>query len=145
MVIGAQRLGNGITTVCTLLLYRNYFPSDGLFRAGLGGLAQVVAALAGGGGLPRWSPRGGASLGRAGRWPASLLLLGAVVQVTLGSCPTACPLVLCAALLVGLCSQERIKITVDTIVQRCVEDGTQEEQRCGPAGPTPQPPERGRA
>jgi MFS family permease len=49
-----------------------------------------------------------------------LLILGAVVQVTL-VLSYRLPLVLSGAVLVGLCSQG-IKITVDTIVQRRVDD-----------------------
>jgi MFS family permease len=120
LVIGVQRLGYGVTTVCALLLYRNYFRSEGPLRAGAGGLAQLVTAVAVGGGLAALvTPAAVRRLG-VGRWPAALLFLGAVVQVTL-VLPYRLPLVLCAALLVGLCSQG-IKITVDTIVQRCVDD-----------------------
>ena len=46
-----QRFAYGVSAICTLLLYRNYFVDAGLFRAGLAGLGQLVAALAIGGGL----------------------------------------------------------------------------------------------
>ena len=51
VAIGAHRLCYGISTICTVLLYRNYFHDEGVFRAGLGGLAQVVGAVAVGGGI----------------------------------------------------------------------------------------------
>ncbi|HEY3738061.1 MAG TPA: MFS transporter, partial [Jatrophihabitans sp.] len=49
--IGMVRLCHGITTVCTVLLYRNYFHNVGVFRAGLSGLALIVVATAVGGAL----------------------------------------------------------------------------------------------
>ena len=48
---GCTGSGYGVTTVCTLLLYRNYFHADGFFRAGLAGLSQIVAMIAVGGAL----------------------------------------------------------------------------------------------
>jgi MFS family permease len=120
LVIGVQRLGYGVTTVCALLLYRNYFHNEGPLRVGAGGLAQLVTAVAVGGGLAALVTPAAVRRWGVGRWPAALLFLGAVVQVTL-VLSYQLPLVLCAALLVGLCSQG-IKITVDTIVQRCVDD-----------------------
>ena len=55
-VIGVHRFAYGVSAICTLLLYRNYFSDAGVFRAGLTGLpdeellrlvddATLVAAL----------------------------------------------------------------------------------------------------
>jgi MFS family permease len=118
--IGVHRLCSGISTVCTLLLYRNYFHDQGFFRAGLSGLGQVVAALAIGSGLAAVvTPGATRTLGFA-RWPALLLGGAAVVEVGL-ALPFQMPLLLLAALLLGFASQG-IKISVDTLVQRDVED-----------------------
>ncbi|MDP9118230.1 MAG: MFS transporter, partial [Actinomycetota bacterium] len=119
-MIAGQRLCYGVTIICTVLLYRNYFHANGLLRSGLAGLGQVVAAVAVGGGLAALiTPTASRHLGYL-RWPAGLLVGAAAVQVTL-VVTYALPLVLPAALLLGLASQG-IKICVDTVVQRHVED-----------------------
>ncbi|HEV7206975.1 MAG TPA: MFS transporter [Jatrophihabitans sp.] len=118
--IGAHRLGYGVTTVCTVLLYRNYFSDDGFFRAGLAGLTQVVAALAAGGALAAMvTPAAFRSIGPV-RWPAALLLAAAGVQLGL-ALTFVLPLLLVAAFLLGFVAQS-IKISVDTLVQQQVED-----------------------
>ncbi len=118
--IGVHRLCYGITTVCTLLLYRNYFHDDGVFRAGLAGLAQVITAIAVGGGLAALvTPVATRRLGFA-RWPAILLAGAAAVELGLGL-PFRMPLLLLAAVLLGFAAQG-IKISVDTLVQRTIED-----------------------
>lgn len=119
-VVGIHRVGYGLTLVCTLLLYRNHFDSDGMFRAGLAGLTQVLAAISIGGGAAaiitpvafrRFGPR---------PWITAMLLGCASLQL-------ACmltyrlPLILLACLLLGFVSQG-IKISVDTLVQHHVED-----------------------
>lgn len=119
VVISMSRLCAGLTTVCTILLYRNYFTPDGIFRTGLGGLGQVLAALAIGGGLAAIvTPVATRVLGYV-RWPAALLLGSAATQllVLMYRLPT---LVL-AGLLLGFASQG-IKICVDTVLQRDVDD-----------------------
>jgi MFS family permease len=118
--IGVHRLAYGVTVVCTLLLYRNYFHSAGILRAGLGGLAQVVAAVAIGGGLAALvTPAAARRLGYVS-WPALLLAGGAAVQIGLGL-PYRLSLLLLDALLLGFVAQG-IKICVDTIVQRDIDD-----------------------
>jgi MFS family permease len=118
--IGVHRLCFGLWTVMTLLLYRNYFHSDGLLRAGLAGLTQVVAVVAIGGGLAALvTPNLVRRLGYA-RWPARLLL-GSGIVVVVSTLPYALPIALAGALLLGFASQG-IKICVDTIVQTYVED-----------------------
>jgi len=120
IAIGVHRLCYGVSTVCTVLLYRNYFHSNGVFRAGIGGLGQVVAAVAIGGGIAALvTPVAARRLGYV-RWPAALFLGAAVVEVALGL-PYSMPLVLLGALLLGVGSQG-IKICVDTLVQQDIED-----------------------
>jgi MFS family permease len=120
VAIGIHRLCYGVTTVCTLLLYRNYFHDEGFFRAGLSGLGQVVGAVAIGGGLAAIvTPVAARHLGYV-RWPAMLLIAAAVVEAGLGL-PYTMPLLLLAALLLGFVSQA-IKISVDTLVQQQVAD-----------------------
>jgi MFS family permease len=118
--VGAHRLCFGIWTVCTVLLYRNYFVSHGLFRAGLTGLGQVVAAVASGGALAALVTP--AAFRRYGgvRWPAAMLAASAVIEVAFGL-PYTAPMLLAAALLLGFTSQA-VKISVDTIIQHHVVD-----------------------
>ena len=119
-VVGLHRLGYGLTLVCTLLLYRNWFEADGPFRAGVGGLTQVLAAMAVGGGLAAVTTPGAFRRLGARIWVSALLLACAVLQAAL-VLPYRLPLMLLAALLLGFVSQG-IKISVDTLVQRHVED-----------------------
>ncbi|SDI83224.1 Major Facilitator Superfamily protein [Frankineae bacterium MT45] len=119
-MIGVQRFCYGITTICTLLLYRNYFADDGLFRAGIAGLAQVVGATALGGGLAAVvTPTSARHLGYV-RWPAILLFFGAGLQVIFGL-PFTMPMLLIAAFGLGFVAQG-VKICVDTLVQQQVSD-----------------------
>lgn len=118
--IGMHRICFGLWTVTTLLLYRNYFHSSGVFRAGLAGLAQVVAAVAiGGGAAALVTPAVARRLGY-GRWPAALLAASGLL-VAGGSLPYRLPAVLASALLLGFTSQG-LKICVDTMVQIYVAD-----------------------
>jgi len=120
VAIGVHRLSYGVSTICTLLLYRNYFHDDGFFRAGLAGLGQVVAAVAIGGGLAAViTPAATRQLGFV-RWPALLLGGSGVVEVGLGL-PYTLPLLLAAAVLLGFAAQG-IKICVDTLVQQGIAD-----------------------
>jgi len=51
--MAVHRFCYGMTTIAGILLYRNYFHDDGIFRAGLAGLSQLVGV-----GRPgRCSPR----------------------------------------------------------------------------------------
>lgn len=120
VAIGVHRLCFGVTTVCTVLLYRNYFTSSGVFRAGLAGLTQVVAAIAVGGAIAALvTPAAVRRLGPR-RWPAALLAGAAAVQLGL-VLGYRLPLVLLSALLLGFAAQG-IKISVDTLVQQHVDD-----------------------
>ena len=118
--IGVQRLFFGIWTVCSVLMYRNYFSSSGVFRAGVAGLGQAVAALAiGAAGAAFATPIAFRRLG-AVWWPTAMLAGSAVVEISLGLTFTPGVLVV-AALLLGFTSQA-VKISVDTLVQHYVVD-----------------------
>jgi MFS family permease len=120
VAISVHRLCYGIWTVCTVLLYRNYFASGGVFRAGLSGLGQVVAAVAVGGVLAALvTPAAFRTLGGV-TWPAAMLGGSAVIELAFGL-PYTMPLLLLAALLLTFTSQA-VKISVDTLVQHHVED-----------------------
>lgn len=120
LAIGVHRLCYGVTTVCTLLLYRNYFHGDGLLRSGLAGLGQVVAAVAIGGTLAAAAtPSATRRIGYR-RWLAALLAGAGAVEVSLGLVYRLGPM-LVAAVLLGFAAQG-IKISVDTLVQRHVDD-----------------------
>jgi hypothetical protein len=115
IAIGVHRLGYGVTTVCTILLYRNYFTDDGILRAGLPGLAQVVAAVAAGGAVAAVvTPAATRRLGYV-RWPATLLGAAGIVQLALGL-PYTLATTIVAGVLLGFVAQG-IKICVDTVVQ----------------------------
>lgn len=119
-VISVHRFAYGVTAICTLLLFRNYFSDAGVFRAGLAGLGQVVAAIAIGGGLAALlTPIAARRIGYT-RWPAFLLMLAGVVELTLGL-PFKLQTFLPAAALLGLAAQG-VKICVDTLIAQRVAD-----------------------
>jgi len=118
--IGAHRFCYGISTIATLLLYRNYFTDSGFFRAGLVGLGQVFAAGALGVVLAAAvTPAVTARIGK----PAcvvTLFALASVVEVVLGV-PYTKPALVGAAFLLAVVAQGS-KICVDTIVQETIDD-----------------------
>ena len=118
--IGAHRFFYGISTISLLLLYRNYFTTDGFFRAGLAGLAQAFAASAVG--VLAAAAVTPAVVRRTGKptWITTVLVLAAVTEVLLVA-PFTMPTLVPAALLLGFVAQAS-KICVDTIVQETVED-----------------------
>lgn len=119
-VIAVHRFAYGVTAICTLLLFRNYFSDAGVFRAGLPGLGQVVAAVALGGGLAALAtPIAARRIGYT-RWPAALLMGAGVVELTLGL-PFRLQTFLPAAALLGLAAQG-VKICVDTLIAQRVAD-----------------------
>jgi len=119
-MIGLHRFCYGVTTLSLLLLYRNYFIGDGALRAGIGGLAQVLALVAVGTGLAAaLTPFAARHLGFVG-WPVVLLFAAAATQLGL-VLTFSMPLMLVAAFCLGLAAQG-IKICVDTIVQRSISD-----------------------
>jgi hypothetical protein len=119
-VIAVHRFAYGITAITTLLLYRNFFRDDGFFRAGLPGLAQVVAGIAIGGGVAAVvTPFAARRLGFT-RWPAVLLVFAGAVELALGL-PFQMQTFLPASALLGF-SAQGIKICVDTLVAQRVAD-----------------------
>jgi MFS family permease len=118
--IAAHRFFYGISTIATLLLYRNYFSDSGFFRAGIAGLGQVL--LAGGVGVvlaAAVTPPVTQRIGKE-RWMAALFALASVVEVVLGF-PYTKPAVVGAAFFLGFAAQAA-KICVDTILQESVEE-----------------------
>ncbi|HEV7653328.1 MAG TPA: MFS transporter [Mycobacteriales bacterium] len=118
--IGAHRFFYGISTISTLLLYRNYFTDDGVFQAGLAGLGQVFAATAAGTLIAASVTP--AAVRRFGKhvWVTGLFAAAAVTEIALGV-PYTMQTLLPAALLLGIVAQAS-KISVDTLVQEQVED-----------------------
>jgi MFS family permease len=109
-----------VSAICTLLLYRNYFHDDGVLRAGLAGLGQLIAAIAIGGGLAAVvTPIVARRIGYT-RWPAALLIGAGVVEITLGL-PFTLQTYLPAGALLGFVAQG-VKICVDTLVAQRVAD-----------------------
>jgi MFS family permease len=118
--ITLHRLGYGVLTLMTLLLYRNTFVSDGFFRGGLVGLGQVVAAGALGTLLAAvvtpWAVRG---MGKP-LWSVLLLAVGGVAQAALGLFFVPATVVP-AGFVLGFMSQG-VKICVDSTLQESVDD-----------------------
>lgn len=118
--IGVHRLCYGLFAVGTVLLYRNYYVADGVFRAGLTGLAQFVVVLGIGGGLAALvTPSISRRIGFV-TWTTILLASSGVFETSL-VLPYRLPLHLLGALLLGFTAQG-IKICVDTVIQRTVAD-----------------------
>jgi len=118
--IGGHRLFYGMSFVVTLLLYRNYFHDEGLFRAGVTGLGQAVVATALGGLLAASvTPPGARRVGKQ-TWIAGSLALAALAQLLAGL-PYSMQALLPGAFVLGFAAQG-IKICVDTIVQEEVAD-----------------------
>jgi MFS family permease len=116
----AHRFCVGATTLITLLAYRNLFVDDGLLRAGLPGLTQVVVAsglgtLLGAVATPAVVRRISKPL-----WVTAMLALGAAVEIGLGLPYEELTFVL-AGFALGVVSQGS-KICIDTIVQESVAD-----------------------
>ncbi len=121
LAIAAHRFFYGVSTIATLLLYRNYFNQDKADSdTGLGGLAAVV--LASGMGYlvaALITPAATRRLGQQ-RWIVLLFAGAAVVEVVLGVPYRNLPF-LAAAFFLGIVAQGS-KITVDTIVQQSIDD-----------------------
>ncbi|HKA68362.1 MAG TPA: MFS transporter [Actinomycetes bacterium] len=118
--IAVHRFCYGVSTIMTVLLYRNYFNNPANAEAGLSGLAVVVAASGLGyltaAGI---TPPGARYLTKPG-WIVASFGLAAVVQVTLAASFKE-PLIVLAAYFLGVVAQG-VKICVDTIVQATVDD-----------------------
>ena len=121
LVIAAHRFFYGLSTIATILLYRNYFNDSTHTGAGLAGLslavvvsgvgfltAAVITPLA----TERMSPQ---------TWIIVLLAGAAIAEAFPGGLYTE-PSLLVAAFFLGI-SAQGVKICVDTLVQRFVDDG----------------------
>lgn len=119
-VLTIHRAVYGITTLGTLLLYRNYFVPEGFFRDGIVGLGQVLVIGAAGALLAAAiTPVMSRRIGKP-RWIVSLLILAAITEVTLGP-PYEIKLLLIAGFLIGGVGQA-VKICADTVFQEHVSD-----------------------
>jgi MFS family permease len=118
--ISATRLLFGLSTIGTLLLYRNYFHDEGALRAGVVGLGQAVAAATVGYLLAAVvTPAVTRRIGKT-RWIVALYAAGAFAQLVCGLPFEPGPL-LVGAFFIGVASAGT-KICVDTIVQEQVDD-----------------------
>ena len=120
LAISLHRLGYGVLTLMTLLLYRNTFDADGFFAGGIVGLGEVVAAGAVGTLLAATvTPAVVRRIGKP-RWITLLLAGGGVLQFGLGA-PFVPPTIVLASLVLGFVAQG-VKICVDTTLQEWIED-----------------------
>jgi MFS family permease len=118
--ISATRVLFGLTTIATLLLYRNYFHDQGPLRAGVVGLGQAVAASTAGYLLAALvTPAIARRIGKT-RWIVGLYATAAAAQLVCGLAFRPAPLLVGAAF-IGVASAGA-KICVDTIVQEQVDD-----------------------
>lgn len=118
----AHRLSFGIATLVTLLLYRNSFTSHGLFRAGLTGVGECLAAGATGLLLAAViTPLLVARFGR--RQTVRGALIAAGLAILLLGLPMIIPTVLAAAFALTTAGQV-VKLSLDATVQADVGDGT---------------------
>jgi MFS family permease len=118
--ISATRLLFGLSTIATLLLYRNYFHDEGPLRAGVVGLGQAIAAATAGYLLAALvTPAMAKRVGKV-RWIVMLYAVAAAAQLVCGLPFRLAPLLVGAAF-IGVASAGA-KICVDTIVQEQVED-----------------------
>jgi MFS family permease len=118
--ITLHRLGYGVLTLMTLLLYRNTFSSAGFFRGGLVGLGQVVAAAAIGTLLAAVVTPGAVRRAGTRRWVVLLLAGGGAAQFLL-ALPFSPPTIVLAAFVLGFMTQG-VKICVDSTLQETVDD-----------------------
>ncbi|MBA3524131.1 MAG: MFS transporter, partial [Geodermatophilaceae bacterium] len=120
LVIGAHRFLFGLLTVSTLLLYRYYFDGSGFFPSGLPGLAQAVAAGAAGAlTAAAVTPAAVRAMGTR-RWVVLMFAVAALSQLALMT-PYRLPSTLAASAVLGFVGQA-VKVCVDTVVQRGVDD-----------------------
>jgi MFS family permease len=120
VALAAHRLSFGIATLVTLLLYRYSFSSDGLLRAGLAGIGQVIAA--GAAGMLLAALLTPLLITRFGRGPTvrAALLTAAVVIVGLGL-PMRMSTMLAASFALAAAGQV-VKLSLDAAVQGDVGD-----------------------
>ncbi|HET6816929.1 MAG TPA: MFS transporter [Mycobacteriales bacterium] len=120
LAIAASRLLFGLSTVATLLLYRNYFHDDGVLRAGLTGLGQVFAMSAIGYVTGAFvTPLVTARFGKT-TWIVATFTIAGVTQIGFGLPFAKAPL-LAGALVLGFTAQSA-NICVDTLLQEEIAD-----------------------
>lgn len=120
IAICGSRLLFGMSTIGSLLLYRNYFTDHGVLRAGLVGLGQVFAVAAVGYVVAAVvTPAAAARFGTA-TWISAMFALAAMTQLGFGL-PFRMDLLLVGAFFLGA-SASGAKICVDTTVQEDVDD-----------------------
>src|SRR3954463_11085375 len=120
LAISGARVLFGLSTIGSLLLYRNYFHDQGVLRADLVGLSQAFAASAVGFVAAAFvTPAATARTGKP-RWIVMVFGGAAVVELAFGL-PFAMAPLLVGACLLGFATQSA-KICVDTIVQEEVAD-----------------------
>lgn len=116
----AHRLSFGIASLVALLLYRNFFASQGLLRAGLIGVGEVLAAGAAGLLLAGvLSPLLVARFGRQHTVRGALVLAGAALLVL--GLPMMMSTILAAAFVLATAGQV-VKLSLDATVQADVPD-----------------------
>jgi MFS family permease len=125
LAIGSHRFFYGLSTLATLLLYRNFFADRGLLRAGLAGLAEVVAAsIVGYVVAAVVTPVATRRIAKES-WIVAVFVLAAVAEAgataAFGFPALTQGVILAAAFLLGIAAQGS-KICVDTIVQETVAD-----------------------
>lgn len=116
--MGVHRVLFGVCTLLTLLLYNNTFTGGGV--AGLAGFSVAAALLAIGFFLGAVATPWATGRMSASTWIASLLATAAIALVLFGL-PFSVLLFPVASFVLGFVSQA-VKVTVDTLVQRHVED-----------------------
>src|SRR4051794_357373 len=120
LAISGARVLFGLSTIGSLLLYRNYFHDQGVLRAGLVGLSQAFASSAVGFVAAAFvTPIMTARTGKP-RWIVVVFGGAAAVELAFGL-PFAMAPLLIGACLLGFATQSA-KICVDTIVQEEVAD-----------------------
>ena len=118
--IGLHRFFYGVSTISTILLYRNYFNAPGDTTAAIGGLGLAVgASVAGFLAAAVITPPVARRIGTQA-WVVVLFAFAAAVEAVFAVAMTEAMLV-GGAFLVGLVAQGA-KICVDTIVQESVDD-----------------------
>lgn len=120
LAICASRLLFGMSTIGSLLLYRNYFRNEGVLRAGLVGLGQAFAAAAVGYVVAAVVTPAAATRFGTARWISAMFGLAAVTQLGFGL-PFAMAPLLAGAFFLGA-SASGAKICVDTTVQEDTDD-----------------------
>ena len=120
VAIGAHRFFYGVSTVATILLYRNYFHTPREVEAAFNGLAVAVAVSGAGFVVAAFVTPVVTERISSHTWVLALLTAAAVTEIFPGGLYTV-PGLLVAAFFLGLASQG-IKIVVDTFVQSHVDD-----------------------